>query len=344
MATLKSIANLAGVSIASVSRVLNQDETFSISEETKLKILQAAEALQYKVNAHSSGRGAMGDKGKVALLMLYSEFDEITDSYYLTIRVNAKEEMQANGYKTQEFFLPFEDSLLQSLSEYAGFIVIGHTGGWYGQEDLRKAVIESNIPVTMSDFNPKDDEFEFDCVVNDFKGVMEKALNHFVKLGYQTIGYIGSDGIQVKDKIIMDSRYVYFRYILESMELYDPQYVLKHTKSIAEAGYQLTKRAIEENRLPRAVFVENDSMAIGCLRAMKEYNIQIPEETAVISCNDIPNAEFLTPSLSSVRIYGDFIGMMSARMLAERIETKRVMGVKAVTPNKLILRQSCKEA
>ncbi len=101
------------------------------------------------------------------------------------------------------------------------------------------------------------------------------------------------------------------------------------------------KKAIEQKRIPRALFVENDSMAIGCLRAIKEHGIQVPEQVALISCNDIPNAEFLTPSLSSVRIYSDLIGVMSARMLAERIETKRVLGVKVVTPSRLIIRQSC---
>ncbi|MEG0214562.1 MAG: LacI family DNA-binding transcriptional regulator [Hungatella sp.] len=343
MATLKEIATLAGVSIASVSRVLNQDETFSISEETKLKILKAAEALQYKANATSLYRGALEDKGKIALVMLYSEFAEIVDSYYLTIRINAKEEMQANGYRVKEFFLPVSDDFLQTLKEYTGMIMVGHSGEWYSEEKLRQAVIESGLPVTMADFNPKDDAFEFDCVENDFKGVMEKALNHFVKAGYKTIGYIGSEGIQVRDKTIMDSRYVYFKYLLSSMELYHPEYVFKHPSSIAESGYALTKRIIEEKKLPRAVFVENDSMAIGCLRAMREYDIAIPEQTAVISCNDIPNAQFLTPSLSSVHIYSDLIGIMSARMLAERIETKRVLGVKVVTPNKLILRQSCEE-
>jgi len=343
MATLKSIANLAGVSIASVSRVLNQDETFSISEETKLKILKAAEALQYKSGASALGRIAAEEKGSVAMVMLYSEFDEITDSYYLTIRVNAKEEAQAFGYEVKEFFLPLKDELLSGLGDYAGLIVIGHSGGWYGEEEFRQAVIGSKLPVVMADFNPKDDELEFDCVVNDFKGVMEKALEHFMKLGYTTIGYIGSEGVWVRDKNILDTRYVYFRYILESAGLYQPDYVFLGPTSIAESGYRLTKQAIEENKLPRAIFVENDSMAIGSLRAMRESNIKIPEQTAVISCNDIPNDEFLTPPLSSVHIYSDLIGIMSARLLDERIVTKRFLGVKMVTPNKLVLRQSCKE-
>ena len=124
------------------------------------------------------------------------------------------------------------------------------------------------------------------------------------------------------------------------MGLYREDYVFLDSLSIAESGYRLAKQAIMEKKLPRALFGENDSMAIGCLRAMKECGVQIPSEVAVISCNDIPNGEFLTPSLSSVHLYSDLIGIMSARMLAERIETKREQGVKVITPNKLVIRQS----
>lgn len=340
MATLKDIAELAGVSIASVSRVLNQDEKFSISEETKLKILQAAESLQYKGSMPSSGRGMAEGGLKIALIMLYSEFLEITDSYYLTIRVNVKEEAQKIGMTVTEYFVG-EGMNRIKLDGLSGIIILGHTGSWYENEALRRLVIESKLPVVMADFNPKDEALEYDCVVNDFKGIMEKALGHFMKLGYEDIGYLGSEGIRVRDKMILDSRYLYFKQILELHGSYKEKLVFQDSGSVADAGYRAMKLAIQQNRIPRAIFIENDSMAIGCLKAMKEHGIQIPEQVALISCNDIPNAEFLTPALSSVRIYSDLIGVMSARMLAEHIETKRVLGVKVITPSKLMIRQSC---
>lgn len=341
MATLKEIAELSGVSIASVSRVLNQDEKFSISEETKLKILQAAESLQYKGSMPASGRGKAEGGLKIALIMLYSEFQEITDSYYLTIRVNVKEEVQRMGLTVKEYFCGGDGGNRPELDEASGIIVLGHTGSWYGNGELRSKVVESGLPVVMADFNPKDEALEYDCVVNDFKGIMEKALGYFMKLGYEDIGYVGSEGIPVGDKMILDSRYVYFKQILELHGCYQENLVFMDPGSVADAGYRAMKLSINKNQIPRAIFVENDSMAIGCLKALKEHGVQIPEQVALISCNDIPNAEFLTPTLSSVRIYSDLIGVMSARMLAERIETKRVLGVKVIAPSKLMIRQSC---
>lgn len=341
MATLKEIAELSGVSIASVSRVLNQDEKFKISEETKLKILQAAESLQYKGSMPASGRGKAEGVLKIVLVMLYSEFQEITDSYYLTIRVNAKEEIQRMGLTVKEYFCGGEGGTRPELEGAAGIIILGHTGSWYENEALRLQIMESGLPVVMADFNPKDEALEYDCVVNDFKGIMEKALGYFMKLGYEEIGYVGSEGIRVGDKMILDSRYVYFKQILELQGCYQEKRVFLDPGAVADAGYRAMKRAIQKNEVPRAVFIENDSMAIGCLKALKEDGIQIPEQVALISCNDIPNAEFLSPALSSVRIYSDLIGIMAARMLAERIETKRVLGVKVIAPSKLMIRQSC---
>lgn len=341
MATLKEIAELSGVSIASVSRVLNQDEKFSISEKTKLKILQAAESLQYKGSMPASGRGKAEGVLRIALVMLYSEFQEITDSYYLTVRVNAKEEAQRMGMSVQEYFCGENDEELPRFDAEAGIIVLGHTGSWFGNEALRHQIMESGLPVVMADFNPKDEALEYDCVVNDFKGIMEKALGYFMKLGYKEIGYVGSEGIPVGDQLILDSRYIYFKQILELNGCYQKDLVFLDPGSVADAGYRAMKQAIGQNRIPRAVFIENDSMAIGCLKALKEHGIQIPDQVAIISCNDIPNAEFLTPALSSVRIYSDLIGVMAARMLAERVETKRVLGVKVIAPSKLMIRQSC---
>lgn len=98
----------------------------------------------------------------------------------------------------------------------------------------------------------------------------------------------------------------------------------------------------EKKKLPRAVFAETDNMAIGFLRALKENSIAVPGELALIGCNDIQAAAFLTPSLTSVKIFNDITGMMSARLLIERIISGREEGVRLVVPNKLIVRGSCK--
>ena len=79
---------------------------------------------------------------------------------------------------------------------------------------------------------------------------------------------------------------------------------------------------------------------MGCLRRLRK-TASGAGELSVISCNDVPTVEFISPALSTVHIYGDLIGSMSAELLVEQMRTGRVRGIRAVIPNKLILRQSC---
>ncbi|MEM1485761.1 hypothetical protein V6615_12960 [Oscillospiraceae bacterium PP1C4] len=77
---------------------------------------------------------------KIAMIMLYSEFWEISDSYYLTIRVHAKEEATASGAVVKEIFLPSDMDESIDFTEYAGILVIGDSGDWYQKNSLRKAI------------------------------------------------------------------------------------------------------------------------------------------------------------------------------------------------------------
>ncbi len=90
--------------------------------------------------------------------------------------------------------------------------------------------------------------------------------------------------------------------------------------------------------------MENDNLAIGFLRTLKENAISVPGEIALIGCNDIQAAAFVTPPLTSVKIYNDVTGIMSARLLMERLLTGRKEGVKLIVPNRLVVRGSCGES
>ena len=86
MATLREIADKAGVSPAAVSRVLNNDETINIKAETKVRIFEVAEELEYETIAQRYSKGTFIQNIKIGLILGYSEKDEIEDSYYLAIR------------------------------------------------------------------------------------------------------------------------------------------------------------------------------------------------------------------------------------------------------------------
>ena len=227
MPTLKDIAARAGVSITSVSRVLNRDDSFSISESTKKKIWETAGELGYKGTGTNAEEEAARGKATVALILLYSEYDEIMDSYYQLIRMTVKDALIEKGCRVREFFCPAKEGKELDLGRFSGTIQIGHAGGWHRNEKIRQSVVASGIPVVFAGFDPEDPGVEADCVVNDFHSLVEKALSHFFRLSYTTIGYVGTYGVSVSSRVVEDKRFIYFKQILEEQGLYREEFVWK---------------------------------------------------------------------------------------------------------------------
>lgn len=343
MATLKDIAAKAGVSQATASRVLKNDFSFSVSEKTRKRIQDIAEELGYKSKGELiSDRSISLPKGKVGVFLLYNEITEVEDSYYQIIRLNIKSELEKCGMRVKETFLNTLGKGMEEFSEYAGVILVGHPGTWFKTSDLRTVIRETTIPVVCADFELEDEELNADYVVNDFESIVRKALQCFEQNGYEEIGYFGTYGIEICGSLKADRRYMCFKKMMEAKENFREEYIWLTNESRTEDGYILGNKILrEKKKLPRAIFAENDNLAIGLLRALKEHAVCVPEEVAIIGCNDIQATAFVTPSLTSVKIFNDMTGIMSARLLAERISTGRKQGVKLVVPNKLIVRGSC---
>ena len=150
-------------------------------------------------------------------------------------------------------------------------------------------------------------------------------------------------GLEANGKIHRDERFLYFRQIMKSLGKYDEKNIYLCPSNHTQFGYELGKEIIRKGRLPRAVFVENDTMAIGFLKALKEEKISVPGDVAIVGCNDDQVASFVTPGLSTVKLHNDLVGMMAAKTLMECLYTKREQGLKIIVPNQLILRESCPE-
>lgn len=343
--TLKHVAEKAGVSQAAVSRVLKQDRTFSVSEETRQKILRAADELGYRSqNWLEQDTIAPLSRGKVGVFLLYNELTEVEDSYYQIVRLNAKNELEKNGFQAVEFFYDSVEKGLEEIGSFRGVILVGHPGNWFRLEGLRTTIKDMGLPVVCADFQLKEGELNADYVINDFESIVKKALDCFEQNGYEEIGYIGTYGIRIAGGLQEDDRYRYFRKMMEDKGRFREEFVWLAKNSLIEHGYELGEKILKEKqKLPRAIFAENDNMAIGLMRALKENAVGVPDEVAIIGCNDIQTAAFVTPPLTSVRIYNHLTGTMAARLLTDRIMTKREEGVKLIVPNKLIVRESCRE-
>ena len=332
MATLKDIAKLANVSSSTVSRVLNYDSSLHVSEETRKNVFKAAQQLNYKkIKKKNKSNNKKNSSFKFAISQWYSQNEEIADPYYLSIRIGVEKACNEKEIETVTFF----KKDIQNLDGIDGIIAIGK----YSNDEISKLrKISSNI--IFVDYSPDDNLY--DSVVIDFEKSVKEILNYFVDSGHKEIGYIGGQEFVGEDKIrLKDPREMIFKRYLKQKGLYNPKLVKTDSFSV-KSGYKLTKKLLKNEKLS-ALFVASDSMAIGAMRAIKESSLKIPEDISIIGFDDIPTAEYLTPTLSTVCVYTEHMGKTAVQKLIIKLKNGRKIPEKTIVPTKLILRESVRK-
>lgn len=327
MATIKDIAEKAGVSISTVSRVLNYDPTLSTSNDTKKKIFEIAEELSY--DKHISKKKT---NDRIAVIRWYTEEEELNDLYYLSIRLGIERKCKQFNYGVLTYT---HENIEEIKSENIQNII---AVGKFSKSQVEKFANE-NCNIVFVDYCPN--ENIFDSVTTNFELVTKNVIDYFIGKGHKNIGYIGgTEFFKDKSDYVEDVRGKTFESYLKKLNLWDEKDVYIGNFSVDD-GYNLMKKAINElgEKLPTAFFVANDTMAIGTLRALAEANIKVPERVNIIGVNDISVAQYLNPPLSSVKVYTESMGETAVELLAERING-RCIAKKVSLSTKLIVRNS----
>ncbi len=341
MATLKDIAKLADVSVASVSRVLNQDPSFSIAMETRQKILLAAQQLQYKSNHLVLGdlNRQVTSNQKVLLLLLYDILLELSDSNYLAVHLYAKEQLEQAGVTVVEQYCD-TDQTFSDLQEFSAIIVIGSVSRWLDVRLLQAQLRAVDIPLIFADFAPPDPCPQWDIVHNNLAQVAEQVLDYFITLQFERIAYIGTQIFESQGQLLVDQRYQVYKEIMLKKGLFNQNFVRHITTVSAEEGYVMTLSLLSRHPLPQAIFAENDTIALGILRALSEKNVKVPEEISVVGCNDIAALSYMVPALSTVKLHSDLVGRTAASLLLDRLQHPRSVGIQSTIKTSLLIRES----
>ncbi len=327
MATIRDIAKKAGVSPATVSRVLNNDLTLSVTDETRIKIIKTADALNYsKVNRRIQKR--------VALIQWYSQSKEQDDLYYMMIREGIEKRSQLYNF---EIVRIFQNDLNEIEGDIDAIIAVGK----FSNEQVKH----------MSQVSPKivfidDNQFMngYDSVLSDFKTGVTQVIDFFIKQDLQDIGIIygeehSTDGLRV----IPDQRFDYFKQYLSNNNLFQEKYCFKgdFTK---KSGYQQMRSAINKlDKLPSAFFVTNDPMAAGTLQALQEAGISVPGQVQVFSFNNTSVANYVNPELSAVSVEMEEMGRCSVDILNDLLNNDKHVPFKLELATKLVFRDSTKK-
>lgn len=325
MATIKEIAEKARVSITTVSRVLNYDETLNVQDETRKRIFEIAEQLDYKIKDKKRRKKAL----KIGVLYSYSLEEELEDTYYLSVRVAIEKKITEDGYKKFRISSQMEKEDLPALD---GIICLGTFG-----QTMVERIKSYEKPAVIVDAVPDADAF--DSVIHNIPRSVNKVMNYLMSQGHKKIAYIGGYEIDSDGEEVLDGRTSAYEGYMKDRGLYREEY-LKKCGYAPKDGHRRMKELLELKDRPTAVFVANDSLAIGCYKAISEVGLSIPRDISIVGYNDISAAKYLMPPLTTVRLHMEFMGERAVDILAERIFTEREIPVETRIPTKLIIRES----
>lgn len=328
MATIKDIANLANVSMTTVSRVLSYDETLNVSDGTRKKIFEAAEELSYDIEHNKKRKRSF----KIALYYSYSLEEELQDIFYLSIRVTLEKILKSKKYKTIKIS---SNDTANSIKGIDGIICLGV----FFKEHIEK-INSFNKPVVFIDSSPN--ENLFDSVITEYKKATIIAIEHLINLGHKKIGLISGFDTNPNGDFTEDKRKYYFENYLKKLNLYNENYV-RVSSYTAESGYKFTKELLSLKDKPSAIFVSNDSIAIGAYKACSEFKINIPNDISIVGFNDISPVKYLTPPLTTIKLYMEAMAEAAVDLLENRLLTNRKVCRKVVIPVSLKIRESTKQ-
>lgn len=288
MATIKEIAEIVGVSSAAVSRVLNYDEGISVSEETREAIFATAEKIGYKKKV------IYPKIENVALLYFTDNEDELEDVFYRGVREEVIKQAKKMNIRLQIY--DRRDGMSVIPRDLNAFIAVG----WLTRKEINQLykICPRGVFIGTSP-----DEKLFDAVRPNMDSFVTQMVDYFVEKGHKKIGFIGGSDRNIDTgKPSMDIREWSFRQSVAYYHYLEEEYILISEKFTVDEGYRMGKELLKKSSLPTALCIASDTLAVGVLQALNEKGIQVPEQMALFSINDVNIAKYLSPPLTTIHI------------------------------------------
>ncbi len=335
MATLSQIARTTGLSVATVSRVLNHDETLSVSDETKFKIFEAAEKLDYKTIKARKAESERSKRPSILILDWYSEYEMLNDPYYLYLMMTLEKHCALANMNTIRV-VNVDGEYKQTVDvEIDGMLAIGRFA-----HDQMSLLENFSKNIIFLDSSPQ--ESTYSSVTPNYTLGVTLAVEHFLSLGHREIGFVGGVVLGYDREVIVDHRKRELIQLLEKHGIYNSQYFFEGARISYEEGYKTIKKAIQNNeKLPTALFVANDTMASGVIRALDENKIKVPNDISIIGFNNIASTQFTKPPLTTIDIPISFMADCAIEVLQQTIANDSLLPRKIVVPCSLVSRESC---
>lgn len=335
-ATIYDVAEAAGVSIATVSRVMSGG---SVSEASRKKVESAMAALAYVPSPAATHRQRRSSTRRLALVI-----SDLTNPYYTALTAGAEKEARKNGYSLQLFSIPLKSgdaagtiARLMEEKSIDGAVLVGKIveDGERVLEDLLR--LKQVMPLVT--IGPKIEGLDSINLTSDLSLSVRMSINHLRALGHQRIAFIGGSSnvrsSNIRERAFYDE--------MDRLGLYADRTLHAETGYLPQDGEvciaKLFARLAPPER-PTALIAINDLVALGAMRHLQRVGLRIPEDIAIIGCDNQFFTPYLNPALTTVDLHPEEHGRSAvSELIAARSGT--VISYSQVSECSLIVRESC---
>ncbi|MGE5557217.1 MAG: LacI family DNA-binding transcriptional regulator [Bacillota bacterium] len=327
--TIKEIAKLAGVSPSAVSIVLNNKP--GVSEETRKKVAEIVEKLQYTPNP-SSRRLLFNRTGNIAVLFA-KEASPLEHFFYAELNQVILHECEARNYNLVFASFTAKNGRVIFPSVIKAYDADGVI--FYGDMDplVLNEVKKFEMPFILVDNHlVTGDVF---CVYTDYQEAAYLAACHLIQSGHSRIAYLGSNS----PPAFGAQTFAGFKKAMEGYKLFLPLNWVETEANDEASAYRLMDKVLAQVDKPTAVFCAADIYAISAMKCIKAHSLRVPEDISVIGIDDIMLAGYVEPALTTVRINKAEMGKIAVDLLTKRIDKTPVTNA-AVPVGDIIVRDS----
>lgn len=336
------IAKLAGVSRSTVSRVINNYP--NVPEETRQKVIEIIKKHNYV--PHASARMLAGGKSKsIGLFIIDMNADlkgkQVSTSYYFTPFTSVIiDDANKMGYNVLVSIVG-EPKDFQRVKQtfYDKTIAGGIFIGVKDNEQEIKNLISEGYRVVLVDQSLKSDEevYSKSIIVNadNFNGAYT-ATKYLLDLGHKDIAHVTGPYDQLSAIERLEG---YKKALSDSNITVQNKNIVKGSFTV-KSGYKATKKLLSKTR-PTAIFLSNDSMAIGAMQAIEEEGLNVPQDISIIGFDDIEMAKYLKPALTTIKMDLFEMASVAINALISSVESNISFSACYTIPVNLIERDTC---
>ncbi len=324
--TIRNVAQEAGVSISTVSKVIHQ--TGSISEQTRKKVLQAMSKLNYHPDIAAAS--LRGKRTKVIGLLI----PDISNPFYAEVARSIEDRSCELGFNVM---MCNTDNDIEKEKTYLSLLASQRIDGLvvasaFRSTDLLEDMVEQGVPIALiASEIPK---LSIDTVtVDDYKGGY-LATSYLLSLGHKKIAIIVEN---VRSNV---PRLEAFKDAMEEAELPILDGYIIHTEALIQKGYESALQLLSLQERPTAIFACNDLLAAGVIQAAKEMGLNIPDDLSVVGFDNTVLSTTTSPMLTTVAQPVKEMGLKVVDLLTKEMQAAKPYKERLLLSPELIIRQS----